>query len=277
MCQVGHLREWSNHFLHSSWWWVWADDLSSSYRSQAPYQCRSECYQKVQVSLSSRSWGHSHIDYFVKAKSNFKARSTAQDVEIFIPVPEDVDTPQFNVSSYLFFNLCRPLWVLLRMFLIRTVYCGELNSFMVWESSIWELTLVSPLSLEMMVYVFFSFRLLIRFKMTIRTVPFKLPLRFLTIRSVVFRSVIWRSLKSLVIKYALLTCCNGLRLYHGFVILLEMVTISWEWSKSLWILLNDLFSVVCLSPIYLYFFFYIHVSFLPLGYTLLLLFPFVFG
>lgn len=187
-----------------------------------------------------------------------------------------MDTPQFNVSSYLFFYPCRPLWVLLRMFLIRTVYCGELNSFMVWESSIWELTLVFPLSLEMMAYVFFSFRLWIRFKMTIRTVPFKLPLRFLTIRSVVFRSVIWRSLKSLVIKYALLTCCNGLRLYHGFVILLEMVTISWEWSKSLWILLNDLFSVVCLSPIYLYFF-YIHVSFLLLGYTLLLLFPFVFG
>ena len=141
-------------------------------------------------------------------------------------------------SMYLptcFFYPCRPLWVLLRMFLIRTVYCGELNSFMVWESSIWELTLVSPLSLEMMAYVFFSFRLWIRCKMTIRIVPFKLPLRFLTIRSVVFKSVIWRSLKSLVIKYALLTCCNGLRLYHGFVILLEMVTISWEWSKSLWI------------------------------------------
>ncbi|KAK8803200.1 hypothetical protein WA158_000894 [Blastocystis sp. Blastoise] len=49
----------------------------------------------VEVSVTKKS---SHIDYFVKAKSNFKARSTAQDVEIFIPVPNDVDTPQFNTS-----------------------------------------------------------------------------------------------------------------------------------------------------------------------------------
>ena len=38
------------------------------------------------------------IDYFVKAKSNFKSHSTATDVEIFVPLPSDVDTPQFNVS-----------------------------------------------------------------------------------------------------------------------------------------------------------------------------------
>lgn len=38
------------------------------------------------------------IDYFVKAKSNFKAHSTATDVEIFVPLPSDVDTPQFNVG-----------------------------------------------------------------------------------------------------------------------------------------------------------------------------------
>ena len=41
----------------------------------------------------------SSIDYFVKAKSNFKAHSTATDVEIFVPLPSDVDTPQFNVGA----------------------------------------------------------------------------------------------------------------------------------------------------------------------------------
>ena len=39
------------------------------------------------------------IDYFVKAKSNFKSHSTATDVEIFVPLPSDVDTPQFNVGE----------------------------------------------------------------------------------------------------------------------------------------------------------------------------------
>ena len=40
------------------------------------------------------------IDYFVKAKSNFKSHSTATDVEIFVPLPSDVDTPQFNVGEW---------------------------------------------------------------------------------------------------------------------------------------------------------------------------------
>ena len=48
----------------------------------------------VEVTTTKKS---SSIDYFVKAKSNFKAHSTATDVEIFVPLPSDVDTPQFNV------------------------------------------------------------------------------------------------------------------------------------------------------------------------------------
>ena len=50
----------------------------------------------VEVSTTRKS---SSIDYFVKAKSNFKAHSTATDVEIFVPLPADVDTPQFNVGA----------------------------------------------------------------------------------------------------------------------------------------------------------------------------------
>ena len=34
----------------------------------------------------------------IKAKSNFKRRSTANNVEIIIPVPTDADSPQFKSS-----------------------------------------------------------------------------------------------------------------------------------------------------------------------------------
>ena len=38
------------------------------------------------------------IEYMVKAKSQFKSRSMANGVEIRIPVPSDVDSPQFKAS-----------------------------------------------------------------------------------------------------------------------------------------------------------------------------------
>jgi len=40
----------------------------------------------------------SRVEYVVKAKSQFKQRSTANNVQIFIPVPKDVDTPKFKAS-----------------------------------------------------------------------------------------------------------------------------------------------------------------------------------
>ena len=40
----------------------------------------------------------SRIEYMVKAKSQFKSRSIANNVEIFIPVPSDVDSPSFKAS-----------------------------------------------------------------------------------------------------------------------------------------------------------------------------------
>jgi len=40
----------------------------------------------------------SRVEYIVKAKSQFKQRSTANNVQIFIPVPKDVDTPKFKAS-----------------------------------------------------------------------------------------------------------------------------------------------------------------------------------
>jgi AP-1 complex subunit mu len=41
----------------------------------------------------------SRIEYLIKAKSNFKRRSTANNVVVLIPVPSDCDTPQFKCST----------------------------------------------------------------------------------------------------------------------------------------------------------------------------------
>ncbi|VDD85744.1 unnamed protein product [Enterobius vermicularis] len=41
---------------------------------------------------------HSRIEYMVKAKSQFKRRSTANNVEVIIPVPSDADSPKFKTS-----------------------------------------------------------------------------------------------------------------------------------------------------------------------------------
>lgn len=40
----------------------------------------------------------SKVEYLVKAKSMFKARSTANNVEITIPVPSDADSPKFRTN-----------------------------------------------------------------------------------------------------------------------------------------------------------------------------------
>ncbi|CAG0915757.1 unnamed protein product [Notodromas monacha] len=41
---------------------------------------------------------HSRVEYMIKAKSQFKRRSTANNVEIDIPVPADADSPKFKTS-----------------------------------------------------------------------------------------------------------------------------------------------------------------------------------
>ena len=42
---------------------------------------------------------HSRIEFMVKAKSQFKRRSTANNVEIIVPVPADVDSPKFKSTA----------------------------------------------------------------------------------------------------------------------------------------------------------------------------------
>jgi len=41
---------------------------------------------------------HSRVEYMIKAKSQFKRRSTANNVEIVIPVPTDADSPKFKTT-----------------------------------------------------------------------------------------------------------------------------------------------------------------------------------
>jgi hypothetical protein len=41
---------------------------------------------------------HSRVEYMIKAKSQFKRRSTANNVEIIVPVPNDADSPKFKTT-----------------------------------------------------------------------------------------------------------------------------------------------------------------------------------
>ncbi|KAJ7725187.1 clathrin adaptor mu subunit [Mycena metata] len=43
--------------------------------------------------------GESRVVYMVKVIAQFKRKSTANNVEIFIPVPEDADTPKFKAAT----------------------------------------------------------------------------------------------------------------------------------------------------------------------------------
>ena len=51
---------------------------------------------------------HSRIEIMVKAKSQFKRRSTANNVEIMIPVPSDADSPKFKttIGTYIISYFC---------------------------------------------------------------------------------------------------------------------------------------------------------------------------
>jgi len=42
---------------------------------------------------------HSRVEYLIKAKASFKEKSTANNVEIIVPVPPDADTPLFKTTQ----------------------------------------------------------------------------------------------------------------------------------------------------------------------------------
>jgi hypothetical protein len=53
----------------------------------------------VWVEAAVESHRGSRVEYMVKCKAQFKRRSTANNVEIYVPVPDDADSPKFRVCS----------------------------------------------------------------------------------------------------------------------------------------------------------------------------------
>lgn len=52
----------------------------------------------VWVEAAVESYEGSRVEYMVKVKAQFKRRSTANNVEIYVPVADDADSPRFRVS-----------------------------------------------------------------------------------------------------------------------------------------------------------------------------------
>lgn len=52
----------------------------------------------IWIESSIEKHSHSRVEYMIKAKSQFKRRSTANNVEIIIPVPSDADTGRFKTT-----------------------------------------------------------------------------------------------------------------------------------------------------------------------------------
>ena len=51
----------------------------------------------IWVEAAVESHRGSRVEYVVKVKAQFKRRSTANNVEIYVPVPDDADSPKFRV------------------------------------------------------------------------------------------------------------------------------------------------------------------------------------
>eukprot|EP00735_Rhodelphis_limneticus_P001517 TRINITY_DN12149_c0_g1::TRINITY_DN12149_c0_g1_i1::g.26594::m.26594 TRINITY_DN12149_c0_g1::TRINITY_DN12149_c0_g1_i1::g.26594 ORF type:complete len:443 (-),score=80.61,sp/Q9BXS5/AP1M1_HUMAN/71.80/0.0,Adap_comp_sub/PF00928.16/1.8e-92,Clat_adaptor_s/PF01217.15/3.5e-09 TRINITY_DN12149_c0_g1_i1:564-1832(-) len=62
------------------------------------YRLSTQVRPLIWIECVVESHSHSRIEYLVKAKSQFKQRSCANNVEISIPVPHDASSPQFKTS-----------------------------------------------------------------------------------------------------------------------------------------------------------------------------------
>jgi AP-1 complex subunit mu len=65
----------------------------------------------VWVEAAVESHKGSRVEYVVKVKAQFKRRSTANNVEIYVPVPDDADSPKFRVSFCIVVVLRTTKWV----------------------------------------------------------------------------------------------------------------------------------------------------------------------
>lgn len=62
------------------------------------YRLNTQVKPLIWVEAVVESHTGSRIEYMIKAKTQFKRRSTANNVEIYVPVPEDADSPRFRSS-----------------------------------------------------------------------------------------------------------------------------------------------------------------------------------
>jgi len=62
------------------------------------YRLNTQVKPLIWVESIVENYSNTRMEYMIKAKAQFKSRSTANNVEIIIPVPEDADTPKFKSS-----------------------------------------------------------------------------------------------------------------------------------------------------------------------------------
>jgi hypothetical protein len=96
------------------------------------YRLQTSVKPLVWVEAVVETYSGSRVEYLVKAKAQFKRKSTANNVEIEVPVPDDADTPKFKVKK------------IFRKWDIKQK--GEINAFMYLciYSAVMVLYLISP-------------------------------------------------------------------------------------------------------------------------------------
>jgi len=63
------------------------------------YRLQTQIKPLIWVESHIEKHAHSRVEIMVKARSQFKRRSTANNVEILIPVPSDADSPKFRTTT----------------------------------------------------------------------------------------------------------------------------------------------------------------------------------
>lgn len=61
------------------------------------YRLQTSVKPLIWVEAVVETYSGSRVEYLVKARAQFKRKSSANNVEIEVPVPDDADTPKFKV------------------------------------------------------------------------------------------------------------------------------------------------------------------------------------